>query len=105
MDNVHHVAIQVRNLDEGLQWYRQHFDVDTVYEDESWALLSFDNVKLALVTPSQHPPHIAVERPDAADYGTLSTHRDGTAYVYLNDPSGNSVEILLAPSTHGLESE
>jgi hypothetical protein len=34
--------------------------------------------------------------PHAAEHGPLKTHRDGTRSVYVQDPAGNSVE-LLAP--------
>ena len=37
---------------------------------------------------------MAVERADAAAFGTLTPHRDGTASVYIDDPDGNVVEIL-----------
>ena len=41
-----------------------------------------------------HPPHIAFEKNNAEDYGTLVPHRDGTSSVYIKDPSDNAVEIL-----------
>lgn len=94
MDTLHHVAVVVNDIDDALDWYRAHFAVDIVYADASWALLRFDNVGLALVLPDQHPPHFAVERADAAEFGPLTPHRDGTASVYTEDPAGNAVEIL-----------
>lgn len=51
-------------------------------------------LNLALVMPGQHPPHIGLARPDARNFGTLTTHRDGSASVYVLDPSGNTLEIL-----------
>ena len=38
--------------------------------------------------------HIAFEKNNAEDYGTLVPHRDGTSSVYIKDPSNNAVEIL-----------
>ena len=94
MDRLHHIAIAVPNIEKALDWYRERLDVETAYVDESWALLRFENIALALVLPDQHPPHIAIERPDADAYGPLTPHRDGTASVYIEDPWGNSVEFL-----------
>ena len=94
MDHLHHIAIQVSDISRSIAWYRARFDVNVTYRDDSWALLRFANVSLALVLPDQHPPHMAVERDDAAAFGTLTPHRDGTASVYIEDPDGNAVEML-----------
>jgi len=96
MDRLHHVAIAVPEIGAALAWYRAQFDVEIVHEDATWALLRFTNIDLALVVPGQHPPHIAIERPDAARHGALKTHRDGTASVYVDDPFGNVIEIMQA---------
>lgn len=94
MDHLHHVALPVRDIDAAVNWYQSRFDVNVAYRDQSWALLHFDNISLALVLPEQHPPHIAVEREDAEIHGPLTPHRDGTASVYVRDPWGNAVEYL-----------
>lgn len=96
MEKLHHVAIAVTDIKKALDWYRAKFDVKTAHVDDSWALLHFNNVALALVLPEQHPPHIAVERDKAESYGTLTPHRDGTASVYIQDPWGNAIEIIKA---------
>ena len=96
MDKLHHVAIAVPDIGQALDWYCEQFDVETLYQDDSWALLKFENIALALVLPDQHPPHVAVERENAEAYGTLTPHRDGTASVYIRDPWGNAVEIMKA---------
>jgi catechol 2,3-dioxygenase-like lactoylglutathione lyase family enzyme len=94
MDRIHHVAITVPDIGKAHDWYRDQFDTEIIYVDESWALLKFDNIALALVLPEQHPPHVAVERANAEKYGALTRHRDGTASVYIRDPWGNAVEIM-----------
>lgn len=94
MDRLHHIAIAVPDVGAALAWYRSEFEVRVTYEDDTWALVEFDNISLALVVPGQHPPHLAVERPDAERYGPLKTHRDGTASVYVQDPAGNTIEIM-----------
>lgn len=94
MDTIHHIAIQVNNLEETLAWYKSQYDLKVVYQDDTWALLQFANVALALVLPSQHPPHFAIVSEHAERYGSLTTHRDGTASVYIQDPSGNQIEMI-----------
>ncbi len=94
MDRLHHIAITVTDIAQAVAWYQNRFDIVVAYEDDSWALLRFEDCALALVLPDQHPPHLAVERADAASYGPLIPHRDGTASVYINDPWGNVIEIL-----------
>ncbi len=94
LDHLDHVAFQVSNLSAALAWYRDLFSVKTLYEDKTWAMLSFENINLALVTQGEHPPHIALQRSDATSFGPLTRHREGTASVYIQDPTGNIVEIL-----------
>lgn len=94
METLHHVAVTVDDIAAALDWYSARFDAETAYADDSWAMLRFDNVALALVLPDRHPPHIAVERPDARSHGSLVRHRDGTASAYIEDPWGNVIEIM-----------
>ena len=91
---LHHIAISVSNIGEAVGWYSQALDATIAYQDETWALLDIENASIALVLPSQHPPHVAVESSDAAKYGELTPHRDGTSSVYVLDPFGNTVEFL-----------
>jgi catechol 2,3-dioxygenase-like lactoylglutathione lyase family enzyme len=88
-----HVAVSITNVQDTVDWYRKHFDCTIKYQDESWALLEFANIRVAFVLPEQHPPHFAVLG-DPAAYGQPKTHRDGTRSVYVKDPSGNDIEIL-----------
>lgn len=94
LDTLHHVAIPVADIGAACSWYQQRFGCRVEYQDQSWALLAFANLRLALVMPGQHPPHFAITRPDAASFGPLTEHRDGTRSVYLRDPWGNAVEVL-----------
>ncbi len=94
MDKLHHIAIQVSDIKQAVDWYCGKFNVTVTYQDETWAMLQFENIELAIVIPGQHPPHIAIEDNNAEKYGELTPHRDGTASIYINDPFGNSVEIL-----------
>lgn len=96
LDSMDHIAIEVNNVKEAVAWYTERFQCRTDYQDETWALLTFANIRLALVTRGQHRPHIGFKRADAEAFGPLQMHRDGTRYIYLEDPSGNVVEFLAA---------
>jgi catechol 2,3-dioxygenase-like lactoylglutathione lyase family enzyme len=98
LDTVHHVAIPTTDVAASVRWYREHTDCVVDYQDETWALLAYANLKLALVMPGQHPAHLAIVRDDAAKYGPLVRHRDGTQSVYILDATGNHVEVMDAGS-------
>jgi catechol 2,3-dioxygenase-like lactoylglutathione lyase family enzyme len=91
---LHHVALCVSDIRQAVDWYVQNLNANIAYQDETWSLLDIENTSIALVLPSQHPPHLAFETQDAEKYGKLTTHRDGTASVYVQDPFGNTVEFL-----------
>jgi hypothetical protein len=96
---MHHAAIRVKNVAEAVEWYTRRFRCSVEYQDATWAILAFRNVRLAFVLQQQHPPHIAILG-DPAAFGAPEHHRDGTSSVYLKDPDGNNVEILaLAPAS------
>ena len=94
LDSIHHVAIQVNDIAQALKWYSRNFNAEIVYLDDTWAMLRFENIYLALVIPGQHPPHIAIEHEAAESYGTLTEHRDGTESIYINDSEGNTLELM-----------
>jgi catechol 2,3-dioxygenase-like lactoylglutathione lyase family enzyme len=94
LDALDHVAIPVRDLEATVDWYLDNFSCRVLYRDATWALLEFSNTRLAFVLPDQHPSHVAVRKSDAERFGVLGTHRDGTRFTYVADPSGNTVEIL-----------
>ena len=96
LDRIAHAAVSVRDIAQAVSWYTSTFRCTVTYQDATWAMLRFDNLELALVIPEQHPPHIAITSHDAARYGELRTHRDGTRSTYVKDPDGNSVEIMAA---------
>jgi catechol 2,3-dioxygenase-like lactoylglutathione lyase family enzyme len=96
LDTLDHVAIVVPNIAQAVDWYTRTFECEVSYQDDTWAFIEFDNVKLALVRSGQHPAHIALLRKDAEKFGKLTGHRDGTWSCYIEDPAGNSVEIEKA---------
>ena len=98
LDTIHHVAIPTQDVAASVRWYRENTDCTVEYQDDSWALLGYANIRLALVMPDQHPPHLAIVRDDASRFGPLVKHRDGTRSIYVQDSAGNQVEVLDAAS-------
>jgi|TARA_R110000824_G_scaffold265879_1_gene454818 catechol 2,3-dioxygenase-like lactoylglutathione lyase family enzyme len=91
-----HIAVQVEDLILSIEWYQKHLDAEVQYCDETWAMLKIGSVNLALTIPQEHPPHIAFEVSDlnAFPEGEIKRHRDGSTYVYFEDPSGNVIEYI-----------
>lgn len=91
-----HVAIQVTDLTKSINWYQENLNAEIIYHDETWAMLDINGLKLALTIPEQHPPHIAFEVQNLKDLpaGEIKYHRDGSAYLYVEDPAGNIVEYI-----------
>lgn len=99
-----HVAVVANDIEASVKWYVGGFGAEVLYQDETWAFLRLGQGKLALVTPSQHPPHVAVRvgadvlarKADEAGL-PVDRHRDGTTGIYLTDPDGNAVELICYP--------
>ena len=99
-----HVALCSADIDKSVEWYQKQFGASVLYQDKTWAFLQVGGNKLALVTPGQHPPHLAFsvtgEQLDEASRSTgiaIDKHRDGTKGIYLKDPDGNAVELISYP--------
>jgi catechol 2,3-dioxygenase-like lactoylglutathione lyase family enzyme len=67
LDRIDHVALSVRDLASAVDWYTSKFRCK-----------------------------VAFARPDAAAFGALTTHRDGTRSTTVTDSAGNPVEIMAA---------
>lgn len=91
-----HVAVQVEDLKLSIEWYQENLNAEIQYCDETWAMLKIGTTNLALTIPEQHPPHIAFEVKSLKEFpsGEIKHHRDGSAYLYVKDPSGNIVEYI-----------
>ena len=37
-DNIDHIAIQVKNVKDSLEWYLNNFKCEEIYSDDTWAL-------------------------------------------------------------------
>src|SRR2546423_8210570 len=100
-----HVAVPSNDIAASVEWYRNRFGATVIYQDKTWAFLNVGGQKLALVTPSQHPPHVAVKVSEqelaaaAQSAGVaIDQHRDGTTGIYIHDPFGNAVEMICYPA-------
>ena len=96
MESIDHIAIVVTNINHAVNWYTKNRDCEVIYQNESWADLQFENIKLALVLPHEHPAHIAFVD-DSIENGTK--HRDGSESVYDHDTFGNIIEKIKYETT------
>jgi len=101
---IDHVAVPCNDIQRGVEYYSGHFGGEVLYQDETWAFMRMGDVKLALVTPTEHPPHVALRvshdelQQLASDFGQeIKSHRDNTRGLYLKDPDGNAVELISYP--------
>jgi catechol 2,3-dioxygenase-like lactoylglutathione lyase family enzyme len=100
-----HTAVPSNDIGLSVEWYRSHLGARVLFQDSTWAFLEVGGTKVALVTPTQHPPHIAVkvgerELEEAARAAGVKVdrHRDGTKGIYVHDPFGNAVELICYPA-------
>ena len=91
---VDHIAIESTDIKKSIQWYQNEFNCIVKYQDDTWAMLKFDNISLALVSPGGHPPHIAVIDEDIVKEPNSKIHRDGIRYLYETDPDSNFIEKI-----------
>ena len=90
-----HVAINVEDVNNTVEWYTHSLGATIDYIDDTWAMLDVNGTKLALTVESQHPPHLAFRVEDISDLGAdYREHRDGSCYVYKDDPDGNTIELI-----------
>ena len=94
MKSIDHIALQVDNIKESVAWYVVNYDCMILHCDDTWAFLQFDNIKLALVVEDQHPYHIAFSVDEIEWEDHIMEHRDGSVSKYIEDPSGNKIEII-----------
>ena len=99
-DFIDHLALHTDDIKKSVDWYIKNFHCEILYQDDSWAMLEFENIKLALVLPEQHPFHFAVLKDDVENYGIPIKHRDGSVSVYIKDRSGNNIEVLRYDYKH-----
>lgn len=94
LGSIDHIAIQSDAPIALAKWYEAEFGAEILYLDDTWGFLQFDNIKLAIVHPKQHPAHIAFEVESFSEEDTIKKHRDGSESAYKKDPSGNIYELI-----------
>ena len=95
LQKLDHVAICVENLQPAVEWYVSNLGAEIEYCDETWAMLAVAGTKVALTIPDQHPPHIAFTVDNIECLGeNPKRHRDGSYFRYVNDPEGNTIELI-----------
>ncbi len=93
--NLDHIAVNVKSISESVEWYCNNFNATIAYADDTWAMLDIGGTKLALTISNQHPAHTAFRVQSIEDLGPdYREHRDGSCYVYIDDPSGNVIELI-----------
>lgn len=101
-----HIALSAAKIDEAVSFYRECFaQTEVLYQDETWAQIKIDGLKIAFVLEEQHPPHMAFRASSREELERLATdaeapimlHRDGSESFYHDDPSGNVVEVIFYP--------
>lgn len=104
MFEMDHVAVASQDITRDVAWYVEQFGAEVLYHDTTWAFLRLGQGKLALVTPSQHPPHVALRVDEEALEAfaaraekPIEVHRDGTKGIYMDDPQGNPIELICYP--------
>jgi hypothetical protein len=101
-----HVAVESTSIERDIAFFRNALPgLQVLYSDPTWGLLSAAGVKLALVTPKEHPPHLAfrvnsreeLEKLATSNHAQIETHRDQSESFYLQAPGGAWVEIVFYP--------
>ena len=93
-DFIDHIAVEVKNVDAAVKWYSEKFNCNVKYQYKTWAMLSFQNISIALVSPGEHPAHFAVVKESLTNDVKIKYHRDGIGYVYSNDLDNNIIELV-----------
>ena len=94
LSKIDHLAVIVENIEQSVKYYTEKFNCNVKYQDDSWAMLKFDNINLALVVEDEHPNHFAIVDHSIVNNKKIKYHRDGIGYIYETDPNGNYIELL-----------
>jgi catechol 2,3-dioxygenase-like lactoylglutathione lyase family enzyme len=92
-----HVALVVKNVYESVVWYRSALKAIVEYEDETWAMLTVGDARIALSKAGHHPAHLAFKVNSINDFPDgceVKQHRDGSWYYYDRDIDGNVIEWI-----------
>ena len=99
MDKIDHIALQTKNINDSVSWLVKKFKCSVKYQDESYAMLEFNNMKIALVLPDQHPPHVAIKCDNIEEHGKPRKHRDESEFLYIEGFDKNVFELIRYPDS------
>ena len=99
MDKIDHIALQTKNINNSVSWFVKKFKCNVKYQDESYAMLEFKNMKIALVLPDQHPPHLAIKCDNIEEHGKPRKHRDESEFLYIEGFDKNVFELIRYPDS------
>ena len=88
LKKIDHIALQVDDVNKSVEWYVEKYECEVLYNDDTWALLQFDNIKVALVVEEEHPFHIAFEIDGLDGEGNMLMH---TIYVHTGEYRENVI--------------
>jgi len=101
-----HLALESTSIVEDVAFFREALPgLQVLYQDTTWGFLSAAGVKIAFVTPKEHPPHIAFrvnsreELQELANRNSarIDIHRDNSESFYLQAPGGPWIEVVYYP--------
>ena len=87
-------------LQVAIAWYVNNLGALIKYQDDTWAALTLNGSIIALTLPNQHPLHVAYTLYKFSNFPAgheIKYHRDGSAYLYLEDLDGNTIEYIYWP--------
>lgn len=92
-----HIAIRSSDIEHSISWYSKLFEIEVLYQDETWAVTKIGGTKLAFIKGDKHPPHICFNVDESKfefDESKFKIHRDGSRSEYIKDPDNNFIELL-----------
>ena len=95
---IDHLAIVVNDVSKSVEYYSKNYVCNVKFKDDTWSLLEFQNINLALVTQEEHPNHFAIVDENLSKNSNMKYHRDGIGYIYSQDLDNNFIEIIDRPS-------
>jgi catechol 2,3-dioxygenase-like lactoylglutathione lyase family enzyme len=101
-----HIARQVPDIAAAVDWYVATMPgTEVLYQDATWALVDAGGARLAFVTASQHPDHLAWRVTNAelevlaVEHGVpIDVHRDASRGFYIPGPGDSVIEIIAYPN-------
>ncbi|MFT7536642.1 MAG: catechol-2,3-dioxygenase [Hyphomicrobiaceae bacterium] len=93
-DVVHHVTVQVGDLERAIKWYGETFRAKLVRRSSDRAVFAFESLELHLAGPDTEPAGITIVRHDVAKMGPSKRRANGVRGLHLVDPWGNAIEVV-----------